>query len=250
MKIAQINDIQMAYTDTGSGTPLICLHGGMGIDSFTLRVPGILDLENRGIRLIIPDQRGHGLSTHSISIDYTHKTWAADIHALTRYLGLSRFALLGHSYGGFLALEYAVRWPQTFTHLVLVSTSAGPVHASQQTYNSDDDLREHFEEVWPNFFSGPDKHWEVFEQAQFSADTYNAAFTRELPKYNLRYKVVELDIPMLLIVGRDDWYLEPMRWLAENCQDTTLRIFEEVGHFPFIEAAVEFRSTIAKFLNR
>jgi pimeloyl-ACP methyl ester carboxylesterase len=41
--------------------------------------------------------------------------------------GLRKFALFGHSYGGFPALEYARRWPESLTHLILGSTSAGPV---------------------------------------------------------------------------------------------------------------------------
>jgi proline iminopeptidase len=123
---ADVNGVNLAYWDAGDGVPLLCLHGGMGIDSGSLRVPGILDLARRGIRLIIPDQRGHGLSSRNSQRDYTHATWAGDAHALAAFLGLPRIALLGHSYGGFIALEYAIRWPESLTHLILVATSAGP----------------------------------------------------------------------------------------------------------------------------
>jgi pimeloyl-ACP methyl ester carboxylesterase len=53
---------RLAYSDVGGGVPLVCLHGGMGIDGNTLRVPGILDLADHGVRVVIPDQRGHGQS--------------------------------------------------------------------------------------------------------------------------------------------------------------------------------------------
>src|SRR5689334_8729366 len=101
----------------------------MGVDASALCAPGMLNLARQGVRLILPDQRGHGASQRCAGEDYTHATWIADIRQFATFLGLDRFALLGHSYGGFLALEYARRWPDTLSHLILVSTSAGPVVA-------------------------------------------------------------------------------------------------------------------------
>jgi proline iminopeptidase len=107
---ATVNGVRLTYSDIDCGVPLLCLHGGMGVDAGALRVPGILDLAKLGVRVIIPDQRGHGQSDRSSPSEYSHGTWATDAHDFTQGLGLSRFALLGHSYGGFLALEYAKRW--------------------------------------------------------------------------------------------------------------------------------------------
>src|SRR6267378_3551272 len=151
---ATVNGVRLTYSDLGCGVPLLCLHGGMGVDASALHVPGILDLAKLGVRVIIPDQRGHGQSDRSSSSEYSHGTWATDAHDLTRGLGLSRFALLGHSYGGFLALEYAKRWPESLTHLILVGTSAGPVSAQAAAVATDADLREHFRSVWPRLFVG------------------------------------------------------------------------------------------------
>src|SRR5579859_3393849 len=148
-KTAAVNGVTLSYSEIGTGIPLLCLHGGMGLDARTLQAPGILELAHHGVRLLLPDQRGHGLSSRCSSADYTHTTWVADAHALAISLGLSRFALLGHSYGGFLALEYAVRWPETLTHLVLVATSAGPVSAGSTPFVTDAQLREHFRRLWP-----------------------------------------------------------------------------------------------------
>jgi pimeloyl-ACP methyl ester carboxylesterase len=102
---ATVNGIRLSYSDVGQGIPLVCLHGGMGVDAGSLHVPGILDLAQFGIRLIIPDQRGHGESERTTQRDYSHNVWAADVHDLAESLGLRTFALLGHSYGGFLALD-------------------------------------------------------------------------------------------------------------------------------------------------
>jgi pimeloyl-ACP methyl ester carboxylesterase len=41
---ATVNGVRLSYSDIGQGIPLICLHGGMGVDARSLHVPGILDL--------------------------------------------------------------------------------------------------------------------------------------------------------------------------------------------------------------
>jgi proline iminopeptidase len=244
-----VNGIRLTYSDTGPGVPLLCLHGGMGVDAGTLHVPGILELAKFGVRVIIPDQRGHGKSERSTQSEYSHDTWAVDAHALTRSLGLSRFALLGHSYGGFLALEYAMRWPQSLNHLILVATSAGPVSVQTADVSTDADLREHFRNVWPRFFVRDDKHWPLFETLHFSVDAYTAAFMRELPRYDLRGQVSGLDVPTLLIVGTGDPYCAHMEWLAEHLPNATLCALDDVGHFPFIEAAEQFTQRVAAFVH-
>ncbi len=246
---ADLDGVTLSYTDVGSGTPLICLHGGMGVDRQTLHAAGILDLSKHGIRLIIPDQRGHGKSSHDGDAEYTHATWAADTRSLARHLNLSRFALLGHSYGGFIALEYALRWPDSLSHLVLVATSAGPVFARTVTFATDAELREHFRGIWPLFFAGENKHFDLFEKLGFSVGPYNAAFQRELPAYDLHERVTELRVPMLLIVGSTDPYRAHMEWLAENTPEATLCVLEHVGHFPFIEASADFVREVVYFLT-
>ncbi|MBI1872540.1 MAG: alpha/beta hydrolase [Acidobacteria bacterium] len=247
---ATVNGVQLAYSDTGHGHPLVCLHGGMGVDAGTLRVPGILDLARHGIRVIIPDQRGHGQSARDSELEYSHDTWATDANDFAECLGFRRFALLGHSYGGFLALEYAVRWPASLTHLILVATSAGPVRAQTAKVATDAELREHFRAVWPGFFVGEHKYWSLFETLHFAADPYNAAFTRELPVYDLRDRVCGLRVPALLVVGSEDPYRPHMEWLAEQMPAALLCVFEGIGHFPFVEAATEFTRSVATFLNR
>jgi proline iminopeptidase len=241
--------VQLAYSDTGRGTPLLCLHGGMGIDGAALRVPGILGLADHGVRVIVPDQRGHGDSDRSDPALYSHDTWVSDARAFMLGLGLARFALLGHSYGGFLAIEYALRWPESLTHLILVGTSAGPVHASTEAVATDEELRRRLRASWPRFFAADDKHWPLFESLRFSADSYNAAFTRELPRYDVRAQMASLRTPTLLVVGAADPYRPHMEWLVDTMPQAKLLVFESAGHFPFIEQAPEFTREVSAFLN-
>jgi len=249
-KTAHVNGATLSYVDVGHGVPLLCLHGGLGIDARSLLVPGIVGLADRGIRLIVPDQRGHGRSSRASDAEYTHDTWAHDARALADQLRLPRLAVLGHSYGGFLALEYAVRWPESLTHVVLVGTSAGPLNVRPQPVESDDQLRERFRAAWPCFFTHGDKHWDLFEALSFSAAPYNAAFMRELPAYDVRDRVGRVTAPALLIVGRRDHYLAHMEWLAGAMPNATFHVIDEVGHMPFVEAPAEFSDLVAAFLLR
>jgi len=242
--------VELAYTDIGTGRPLMCLHGGMGIDARSLHTAGILRLAAHDIRLLIPDLRGHGKSRVSNEDNFSHATWVTDAQSLVSRLGLSQIALLGHSYGGFLALEYAIRWPHTLKHLILVGTSAGPVRRAIQPVDSDVDLRERFRTGWPLFFAGADKHWDLFDTLTFSAPPYNAAFLQELPKYDLRDYIGALQMPLLLIVGEHDWYLPDMEWLAKTAPKATLCILKKTGHFPFVETADEFVQAVTSFLER
>ena len=244
-----VNGTPLAYSDIGTGLPLLCLHGGMGIDSRSLHTRGLLDLANHSIRLLIPDLRGHGKSSASDGDLLSHAAWVTDARDLAIHLGLSRLAILGHSYGGFLALEYAVRWPEMLTHLVLVATSAGPVRTQNRPFGSNAELEESFRGRWPLFFNGEDKHWDLFNTLTFSAHAYNAAFTRELPRYDVRDQVVNLDIQMLLVVGKQDWYLPHMEWLAEHAKRATLCVLDDVGHFPFVEAPDQFIRAVGSFLQ-
>lgn len=248
-EFADIEDGKLAYTRDGSGAPLLCLHGGMGVDAGTLRVPGVVGLADRGCEVVVFDQRGHGDSSRVAGSGYTHELWATDARRLAQHLGWNRFTLLGHSYGGFIALEYAIRWPQTLRSLILVSTSAGPVSTAAPAYATDGEVRDYFAGRWPGLFVGSDKHWEVFDQLRFSVGPYAAAFARELPVYDLRTTVHGISVPVLLIVGSEDHYKSEMEWLADKLPNASLHVFPKVGHMPFLEAPGLFRQTVSAFLS-
>jgi proline iminopeptidase len=239
----------LAYEEWGLGHPLVCLHGGLGVDSAYLKVPGVLDLAGNGRRVIVFDQRGHGASDPSAPGDYTHARWAEDVRGFMAALAPGRFALLGHSYGGFIALEFAVRYPDLLTSLVLVGTSAGPVAADPPPVRDDPALRELFRGQWPHFFAGPDKHWGVFRRLTFSREPFEAAFRRELPRYDLRKEVADLPVPTLLVVGGQDHYRAGMEWLAGRLPRSQLAVLEGAAHLPFLEQPVAFRATVDDFLQ-
>src|SRR4051794_4879294 len=105
---AEINGTQLFYTTHGQGRPMLVMHGGLGFDHTYFRP--WLDPLGEQVTLIYYDQRGQGQSARIESFaGVTHETLVDDADALREHLGYDQIILLGHSYGGFLAQDYALR---------------------------------------------------------------------------------------------------------------------------------------------
>ena len=110
-RLVDIGDTRLYVVERGEGRPLIVLHGGPGLDH---RVWGdYLDPLADMCRLILVDQRGQGRSDRGGEERWTLRRMAADVTLLARALGLNRYAVLGHSYGAFVALQ--PRWTSPAT---------------------------------------------------------------------------------------------------------------------------------------
>ncbi len=99
---------------------LIGLHGGPGVDGTALR-HWLAPLSDSA-QVIVPDLRGHGRSDRGDPAEWTLSTWTDDVHRLCAVLGIERPVLLGMSFGGFVAQQYAATYPDELAGLVLVST--------------------------------------------------------------------------------------------------------------------------------
>jgi proline iminopeptidase len=110
--------------ETGSGPPIVVLHGGPDFDHSYL-VPEIDVLADQA-HVVCYDQRGRGQSAAGVRAeDVSLESELDDIERVRTHLGLESFTLLGHSWGGVLAMAYAARHPDRLTHLVLVNTAPG-----------------------------------------------------------------------------------------------------------------------------
>src|SRR5438270_3038605 len=110
---------RIAGTPTSNTPPVLFLHGGPGYNSYSFaHIEG--PLLEKTVRMIYLDQRGSGRSERPWTRDYKMQTLVADIEALRRSLGVPRLAVIGHSFGGTLALEYAAAHPEHVAKLVLV----------------------------------------------------------------------------------------------------------------------------------
>src|SRR5579863_8659734 len=105
---AIIDGVRIFYTTVGAETnhPLIALHGGPGFDHTEL-APWLDPLSDT-FRLIYVDERGQGRSERVDPASLSLPRFAADVTKLAAALGLERYALLGHSFGSFIALAHAI----------------------------------------------------------------------------------------------------------------------------------------------
>jgi proline iminopeptidase len=113
-----IRDVSLFVKVVGRGDPLLLMHGGPGADHTTM-LP-FRRLADR-FTLVFYDHRGNGRSTGAPS-SMTWENLTADADALRQRLSFERWAVLGHSFGGHVALEYALRYPDRLSHLVLLDT--------------------------------------------------------------------------------------------------------------------------------
>lgn len=117
-------EVSLYIREEGKGFPLLLMHGGLGADHSTLL--SLLPLAKE-YRLIFYDHRCNG---RSMGADLATMEWAnltADAEAIRRHFGIDRWAILGHSFGGMVALEYAIRYPTNLTHLALLDTGGDSV---------------------------------------------------------------------------------------------------------------------------
>jgi pimeloyl-ACP methyl ester carboxylesterase len=118
----EINGIEVAVSDAGTGgRPLLLVHGFTGHrDDFLDRIP---ELAEQG-RVIAPDLRGHGSSTHTGRAEtFDFAQLVDDLRALLEALGVDRCDLLGHSLGGMVTLRFALAYPERIASLILLNTA-------------------------------------------------------------------------------------------------------------------------------
>jgi pimeloyl-ACP methyl ester carboxylesterase/DNA-binding CsgD family transcriptional regulator len=117
---------RIAYALTGEGPPLVRAPHWLTHLEYEWQSPiwkPWIEALSRSYQLLRMDERGCGLSDRDVA-DISFEAWVRDLEAVVDAAGLERFALLGHSQGGAIAVEYAVRHPERVTHIVLLGSFA------------------------------------------------------------------------------------------------------------------------------
>ena len=275
MPMMRIRDVSLFVDVVGEGDPLVLMHGGPGLDHVTLKP--FRKLADRHT-VISYDHRCNGRST---GIPVTTMTWpylTSDADALREALGFDRWAVLGHSFGGMVALEYALRYPERVSRLVLLDTAAdsrwAQVHAADVLAGRGSDAKT--VAVARRFYSG-----------RIAVKDFPRAAMRLLPAYDHRFSLVrfarellgggwqmqtrpealvfggqmmqgwtvmarlgEIRVPTLVLAGHDDFLFPPesQALLAAGIPDARLRIIERAGHNPHAERPAETLTAVADFL--
>lgn len=270
--------------EVGSGPPMVVLHGGPDF-SHDYLLPE-MDLLAHAVRLVYYDQRGRGRSGAGVEPeDVTLASEMEDLEALRRHLGVGSFSLLGHSWGGLLAMEYAIKHPGRVSRLTLMN----PAPASRDDFmllrlerrrTAGDDLarmqaiaatrayasgdpeadrayyRIHFrkalahpeqlERLVASLRPGMTAEGIVRARA-IEARLYAETWLRE--DYDLHPALAALRVPTLVFHGdRDLIPVACAEHIAHAIPGARLAVLEECGHFAYLERPREVRALLMEFM--
>lgn len=273
---ANVNGTTLFYTTSGSGRPLMMMHGGLGADHTYLK--HWFNILSDTYTMIYYDHRGNGRSERPASLaDVTHATWAADADALRAHLGYDKIILAGHSYGGFLAQEYAVRYGAHLDGLILLCTAPAFDYADLVVSNAkarattpeviagveealspdpvatDADFGRIMDTIGPLYFVNYDQEAAEasFKDAVWSAAAWNHVSANCMPVFNVLPDLGKITVPTLVVSGAHDW-ITPVREggqrIAEAIPNARFVVYENSGHYPFIEEHDAFFTLLRDWL--
>ena len=117
-RTAILNGHEFSYLDSGEGPALLFIHGLTGSQRNWAHLVDALDHDHR---VLAPDLFGHGASAKVIG-DYSLGAHAATLRDLLDMLGIDRVTLIGHSFGGGIAMQFSYLFPERVERLVLVDS--------------------------------------------------------------------------------------------------------------------------------
>ena len=282
-------DASLYVRSIGAGRPLIVLHGGPDFDMGYL-LPEMDRLKD-AFRLVYYDQRGRGKSARGVKPeDVTLASEVADLDRVRRQARLESTALLGHSWGALLALEYARRHPERVSRLILMNpapVSTADLDAFRRAYawqlGADMDRQRAIVES-PAYKAGDPEtvyaryrlHFEHalarpadFEQlmakmrAGFVSQGRDGILkaravedrlmqdTWRADGYDLLPALRTLRIPTLVIAGDHDFIpLDIPTHIAEGMPDAQLVTLKDCGHFAYMECAADVHAVVSGFFGR
>jgi proline-specific peptidase len=235
---------------------LVMLHGGPGFDHTPFKQPLFSRLKDVA-QVVYYDHRGNGRSDRGSPESWTLDTWADDLFELCNVLGIEHPIVFGGSFGGFVALNYAIRHAEHPTKLILSSTAAH-IHLERSfamferfggkeardlaerfwTNPRDEDFDEYVRVCLPLYTQRPQppevllrvtRNIEVAKQFRLSGEM----------RFDLRDQLLEIRCPVLVMAGVLDPMvtIEDARELAAALpqQRTKFREFENAGHMLALE---------------
>jgi len=257
----EINNIDLYYEDQGTGKPIVLIHGFPFDHHLWDRQVEILADHHR---VITPDLRGFGQSDAPEG-PYTMTQYAADIIALLDLLQIDRAIIAGLSMGGYISLAIAEQYPERLDGLVLSNTRTAKDTAAirQNRYNTVEKIK----------FEGTEFLVLDMLGKVLSKDTrkHNPAVLEFVEQIMRRQRAAgiigaqqgmaqrkdrsfilnDLQIPVLVIAGRDDKLISPMeaKRIAKELPLGHLEIIPKAGHLSNLEQPDTYNERFMRFVE-
>jgi len=277
-RLVDVGDTQLHVVERGEGSPLLVLHGGPGLDHHEFA--DYLDPLADRHRLVLVDQRGQGLSPACDPATLTLRQMAADVPALARALELPRYAVLGHSFGAFVTLQWAVEFTdepgpaivssglpssrylerigqnlQTFEPVELRERVAAS-WAREQEVRTAEDVAALLHDQMPFHFADPLDP----RIADFERRSDGSVYSPEVLRHFSRAGYGDIDVedrlggvrrPVLVLAGRHDrtCVLEGALAIAAGVPSAKLVVFEHSAHMAYVEEQERYLDAVRTFLE-
>ncbi|GAB2928449.1 alpha/beta fold hydrolase [Nonomuraea fastidiosa] len=245
-KIVRAGDFEVGVIESGSGVPLVLVHGG---ESDRTQFTALRSHFGPGIRAISYDQRDSGVTVNPPH-PYTMADLADDVVALLDALDLPQAHLLGTSFGGAVAQHAALRHPERIASLILVATA--PSWAMQSGV-ADELLSMSYEErqrkALDLFFTpqGQAAQGDRVKVLVKRSPEQNARREQVIQQHEVRDRLPEITVPTLIVHGSED-RLAPFadaQLMEKEIPNARMRVIEGGRH----AIATEFPDTIARWVR-
>ncbi len=263
MPKVNVRGVELYYEEHGRGEPLVLVPGfGTGLWIWYRQVPAFAER----FRTIVFDPRGVARS-EAPDGPFTMRDLADDLAALLEALQVERAHVLGASFGGFVAQEFALAHPERTRSLVLCCTSYGGAGhvppapetlaaiASTKRLNTEERVRENLLLAFsPRFVEEEPAEVERVINLRAENDVHEHAYLRQLQAavaFDAAARVGAINVPTLVITGDADVIVphENSLNLAAAIPGAALRIVEGGSHTFFIERPREFNRAVVEFIE-
>jgi 2-hydroxy-6-oxonona-2,4-dienedioate hydrolase/2-succinyl-6-hydroxy-2,4-cyclohexadiene-1-carboxylate synthase len=266
MPKAFVNGLNIHYVQTGRGPELVLIHGiASNLGQWQL---GILPALVEHFRLTMYDLRGHGYSDMPVS-GYTPAHMLGDFSGLMDHLHIERASIVGHSYGGLVALCYAVRHPERVDKLIIADTGVPAVeqqggrdavlvgwreNLQQGGIDVPDDKAEDIGYLIEQTVKLRGRSWRgmgarraIARLTRFTTTTSFAKEYRETSSLTLDM-IRQIRAPVLLIYGDRSPLTASFQALRTNLANCRTAIVSDGGHFYPLQRPQTFVGHIKGFL--
>ena len=257
------NGVRLQYSESGSGFPVVCMHGnGLNRDMWRHLIPEL----NQRYRAIAYDQRAMGKSETPgrPGLTFLNEVHAKDYQAFLDALDIDQAAIVAQAFGGFAALRTAIDRPERVKAMVLVNISAKMGGRTMTTLPEwPGTVEEHgmeplLDEAMDRWFVQR-VHREHPEVVQFYREMLGAnppmgyaANTRGIMKYDISDELGKIRCPTLVITGKEDWSTPAgdQEILAQGIPGAQLAVVPDASHTVPEENAGEFNRLTLEFLGQ
>lgn len=267
----------LSYSIEGKGTPILVIGSAVYYPrtfSAALR---------ERVRLVFVDHRGFGRCDRPFTTDdFELPVLVADVEAIREHLGLPRVLVLGHSGHGHMALAYAKAHPERVAGVVILAMSPDSSPESQAAADRhleesvDPERKRRLAEsmqtlpdaiardpdrrfiayclasgprIWfdPGYDAAP-----LWEGVRVIPEAFDHVWGQRLPTIDIRADADRITMPLLLGLGRYDFWNPPHLWepLRSSFPSLEIRVFERSGHTPQLEQPERFDAELLAWLDR